>query len=219
MAAFEACCCLWGSTPKGRLLTDRQLQGFDLFSQGRRFEYKYKYCQSRLHKWQTACITLDMCHRQAFIEIQQVSFIKYRLILADLWLQLLQIQLKMSLQKYVFSHVSLKASEPLIKQIWKILKRTAKGKQSCVFLEHKLAGGKGHSIDRLQTKGTSFSGSCKQKSSFPQKCDICELKMHYNSGKKSRNGSACPGQRRCTLCLLSLPFLLQHLPREWCSVC
>lgn len=84
IAALEASCWLWSSIPKGRLLTDRQLQGFDLFSLGRRFEYKYKYYQNRLHKWQTAYITLDMCHRQAFIEIQQVSFIKYRLILADL---------------------------------------------------------------------------------------------------------------------------------------
>jgi len=54
------------------------------FSQVIRFEYKYKYYQSRLHKWQTSYVTLDLCHRQAFTEIQQVSFIKYRLILADL---------------------------------------------------------------------------------------------------------------------------------------
>lgn len=137
-----------------------------------------------MHKWQTAYITLDMCHRQAFIEIQQVSFIKYRLILADLQLHLLQIQLKMSLQKSVFSHVSLKASELLIKQIWKILKHAAKGKQSRVFLEHELAGGKGHSIDRLQTKGTSFSGSWKQKSSFAQKRNICEPKNALQQQEK-----------------------------------
>lgn len=90
----------------------------------------------------------------------------------------------MSLQKCVFSHVSLKASEPLIKQIWTILKHEAKGKQSRVFLEHKLAGGKGHSIDRLQRKGTSFSGSCKQKSSFLQKCNICELENALQQWEK-----------------------------------
>lgn len=93
----------------------------------------------------------------------------------------------MSLQKWVFSHVNLKAPEPLIKQIWKILKHTAKGKQSRVFLEHKLAGGKGHSIDRLQRKGTSFSGNCKQKPSFVQNvifCNICELKNALQQWEK-----------------------------------
>jgi len=34
----------------------------------------------------------------------------------------------MRLQKCLFSHVSLKASEPLIKQIWKILETCSKGK-------------------------------------------------------------------------------------------
>lgn len=119
----------------------------------------------------------------------------------------------MSLQKCVFSHVSLKASEPLIKQICKILKHAAKGKQSRVFLEHKLAGGKGHSIDRLQTKGTSFFGSFKQKSPFPQKCNICALKNALQQWGKSQE-MAQPVQKiedvSCVYCPHSSCFNISH---------
>lgn len=125
----------------------------------------------------------------------------------------------MTLQKCVFSHVSVKASEPLIKQIWKILETFSKGKTITCTSWAQIGKRERSFYWQAANKGQFFSGSCKQKSPFPQKCNIWELEMYFHRRQKLRSGSACPVHIRCPLCLLSPVFLPWRLPQEWCSTC